>query len=124
MRDEPRHMAWSSIPYLRVSTPFPTCESACAVFGEEDLHWLVLAYQLVLPHVFIRVILKINHKNNIYNYLFHALSSIEYSNTYYKIYIYHNIVAIDFIIAALDFILHHISMYVWYIYLINYLFIN
>ena len=64
------------------------------------------------PHGLIRVILKINHTINNYNYLSHALSSIGYSNTYYKIYIYYNIVAIDFI-------LHHISMCVGYIYLIK-----
>ena len=72
----------------------------------------ILAYQPVLPHGLIRIILKINHTTNNYNYLSHALSSIEYSNTYYNIYIYHNIVAIDFI-------LHHTSMCVWYIYLIK-----
>ena len=68
----------------------------------------ILAYQPVLPHGLIRIILKINHTTNNYNYLSHTLSSIEYSNIYYKIYIYHNIVAIDFI-------LHHTSMCVWYI---------
>ena len=69
-------------------------------------------YQPVLPHRLIRVILKINHISNNYNYLSHALPSIKYSNTYYKIYIYHNKVAINFI-------LHHTSMCVWYIYLIK-----
>ena len=54
-----------------------------------------LVYQPVLPHELIRVILKINHTTNNYNYLSHALPSIGYSNTYYKIYIYHNIVTID-----------------------------
>ena len=72
----------------------------------------VLIYQPVLPHGLIIFILKINYTTNNYNYLFHALPSIGYSNTYYKIYISHNIVAIDFI-------LHHISMCVWYIYLIK-----
>ena len=72
----------------------------------------ILVYQLVLPHGLIRVILKINHTTNNYNYLSHALPSIRYSNTYYKIYIYYNIVAIDFI-------LHYISMCVGYIYLIK-----
>jgi len=62
-----------------------------------------LVYQPVLTHGLIRVILKINHTINNYNYLSHALPSIKYSNAYYKIYIYHNIVAIDFI-------LHHPSM--------------
>ena len=67
--------------------------------------WLyILTYQLVLLHGLIRVILKINHTTNNYNYLSHALASIKYSNTY-KIYIYHNIVAIDFI-------LHHTYRYI------------
>ena len=59
---------------------------------------ILLVYQLVLPRGLIRVILEINNTTNNYNYLSHALSSIEYSNTNYKIYIYHNIVAKDFIL--------------------------
>ena len=70
--------------------------------GWNDCLW-PLAYQPVLLHRLSIVILKINHTTTNYNYLSHALSSIEYSNTYYKIYIYHNIVAINFI-------LQHISM--------------
>ena len=65
------------------------------------LEFCKLAYQLLLPHGLIRVILKINHITNNYNYLSHLLPFIKYSNTYYKIYIYHNIVAIDFMASHL-----------------------
>jgi len=40
--------------------------------------WLyILTYQLVLLHGLIRVILKINHTTNNYNYLSHSLSSMD-----------------------------------------------
>ena len=43
--------------------------------------FFLLAYQPVLPHGLIRVIFLKNYTTNNYNYLSHALSSIEYSNT-------------------------------------------
>ena len=47
---------------------------------------------------------------NNYNYLFHTFFlSIKHSNIYLKIHIYHYLIVIDFI-------LHHTSMCVWYIF--------
>ena len=68
---------------------------------------LKLAYQPV-HQILIRINIKIRLIANNYNYLSHAFFHILNSNTYYKIHIYYYLVAIDFI-------LHHTSMRVWYI---------
>ena len=63
-----------------------------------------LVYQPVLPHRLIRI--NIRMRSIIIIIYLTSFSFIKYSNTYSKIYIYHFLVAIDFIVQ-------HTFMYVW-----------
>ena len=69
-----------------------------------------LAYQPVLPHELIKI--NIRMRSIIIIMYLMLFSSIKYSNTYTKIYIYHYLVIIDFI-------LHLTSTCIRYIYLVK-----
>ena len=85
--DDPLGVAFS----LSSSKKFSFNCSACVLLVK-------LGYQLVLPHGLIRINIKI--KSTIIIIYLTPFSSIKYSNTYYKTYIYHHLITIDFILCA------------------------
>ena len=105
---EPILCTCSSLAHLSSLYPWPKYIR----FTRPD-NFCTLVYQPVLPHGLIRINIRIR-LIIIIIYLM-PFSSIKYSNTYSKIYIYHYLVTIDFI-------LHHTSiciqyMFSWTIYL-------
>ena len=64
-----------------------------------DFQFTTLVYQLVLPHELIKINIKI--KSIVIIIYLTLFSSIKYSNTYSKIYIFYCLVTIDFICAPI-----------------------
>ena len=78
-------------------------------YSSNQKNYILLAYQPVFLHKLIRINIKIKFIDNNYSYLSHVLFHLLNILTYTQIYIYHYLVAINFI-------LHHTSMCIWYIF--------
>ena len=77
-------------------------------YSSNQKNYILPAYQPVFLHELIRINIKIKFIDNNYSYLSHVLFHLLNILTYTQIYIYHYLVAINFI-------LHHTSMCIWYI---------
>ena len=78
----------------------------------------ILVYQPVLPHGLIRI--NIRMRSIIIIIYFTPFSSIKFANTYSKIYIYHYLIIIDFILHHTSTCIRYIfswTIYLWFVFL-------